>query len=148
MDRVITEFESELRRQKVDTILQAYYLFDNGRGKNATNMFFWTKNGFSFIKAIKYSSEQDYIEFPIKECPEFNNILSYYFDNIKGITGSAPKSEKIISHNYGYYVELDINDTYFRTYLRNEKVEDDRKHPRSMWILKIHEIAKDYIFSK
>lgn len=148
MDRVIAEFETELRRQKVDTILQAYYLFDNGRGEKATNLFFWTKDGESFTKSIKYSSEQDYIEFPTEECNDFKNILNFYFDNIRGITGSVPKSEIIVSHNYGYYLELDINDTYFRTYLRNDRVESDRDHPRSVWVRMIHEVAKTYIFQK
>jgi hypothetical protein len=144
MDEVSASFESELAKKKVDTIMQAFYLFDNGRGDKATNLYFWTKNGEHFVKAIRIAKKNGVKEFDIKECPEFNEILDFYFNNIKGIVNSVPKPSMGISHNYGYYIKLKINQTEFKTYLRNEsRIENE--HPRAEWINMIAGIAEPYI---
>lgn len=148
MDRVIAEFKSELRKQKVDTVLQAFYLYDNGRGDKATDLLFWTKNGKHYVKAIKTAKKNSFKEFPIKECPEFKEILDFYFDNIKAIIGSKPKSKMWLSHNYGYSINLKINRTEFKTYLRDEKRMYDKEHFRSKWIHLIDQIARPYIEGK
>ncbi|GMN06786.1 hypothetical protein MTsPCn5_21750 [Croceitalea sp. MTPC5] len=147
MDAVSAKLESDLVRQKVDTILQAYYFFDNGRGEKATDIHFWTKDGKSFVKAIGFGKKEKAKVFETKNCPEFMDILDFYFNNIKEIIGSEPKPSMIVSHNYGFYVLLKINGTEFKTYLRNESwMEND--HPRAEWIQMIAGIATPYIENK
>ena len=145
MDEVSAEFESELKAKKVDTILQAFYHFDNGRGNKATKIFFWTKDGNSYVKAIRTEKNNRYKEFDIKDCPEFNKILDFYSKNESEIKSTEPKSELWISHNYGYSVILDLNDSEYKTYLRDEKRIDDKGHMKSQWISLIDNISQQFI---
>ncbi|MEX0362553.1 MAG: hypothetical protein AB3N10_16375 [Allomuricauda sp.] len=69
MDEIAAEFETELRKRKVDTVLQAYYFFDNGRGNKATKIFFWTENGENYVKAIRLAKNNGYKEFETAACP-------------------------------------------------------------------------------
>ncbi|MFX0558677.1 hypothetical protein ACOCEA_17905 [Maribacter sp. CXY002] len=147
MDAVSAELKSELSKQKVDTLLQAYYFFDNGRGDKATNFFFWTKDGKNYVKAIGVGKKEKANVHETMDCPKFKEILDFYFNNIKQIIGSEPKPSMIISHNYGFYVLLKVNGTEFKTYLRNESWIDN-EHPRAEWIQMIAEIAKPYIENK
>ena len=147
MDEVAAEFEAGLAKKKVDTILQAYYLFDNGRGDKATKLYFWTENGKNHVKAIGFRKKNKAKEFESKDCPEFNKILDFYFKNLKDIVGPVPEPSITLSHNYGFYIKLEINQTEFKTYLRDEsRVEN--KHARVQWINMIAEIAKPYIVGK
>lgn len=147
MDQVSAEFESELSRKKVDTIMQAFYLFDNGRGADATKLFFWTEQGKSFVKAIKNAKKNGVKEFDSKECPEFSKMLDYYFENIKDISSPISKPTLSVSHSYGYLVKLEINRTEFKTYLRNERLVDNN-HALVEWITMIAKVAKPYISEK
>lgn len=144
MDEIAAEFESGLRKRKIDTILAAFYFFDNGRGDKATKLLFWTEKGKNYVKAIRTAKNKGFKEFEIKECPEFESILEFYFTNIKDIISSVPKASLSTSHNYGYYIELNINRTEFKTYLRNER-RTDLTHSRVKWINMIDQIAKPYI---
>jgi hypothetical protein len=144
MDLVSAKLKSELAQKKVDTILQAYYLFDNGRGEKATDIHFWTKDGKSFVKAVGFGKKDKAKVFETKTCPEFTEILDFYFKNIEKIVGSSPKPSMYLSHNYGFYIKLEINGTEFKTYLRNESWIDN-EHPRAEWIQMIAEITKPYI---
>lgn len=147
MDAVSAELRNELSKQKVDTILQAHYFFDNGRGEKATNFFFWTKDGKNYVKAIGLGERKQAKIYETTDCPEFKEILDFYFNNIKEITSSEPKPAMILSHNYGFYVLLKMNRTEFKTYLRNESwMEND--HLRAQWIQMIAEVAKPYIGMK
>jgi len=145
MDKAITEFESALKIQKVDTILRAYYHFDNGRGNNATYLFLWKKNGKNYLKAIKYKKRNRYKEFPIEECSELTNILEFYLKNKTEIKATEPKSKMWMSHNYGYFIKLNLNETEYKTYLRNEKRFDNKEHFKSQWVNLIDKIAEKYI---
>lgn len=147
MDSVIAEFLSQLSQQKVDTILHAYYYFDNGRGDKATFLSLWTKNGKHYVNAIKTAKTNSFIEFPTKECSEFSSILNFYFENYKEIVKTRPESNWI-SHNYGYTIILRINETEFKTYLRDEKRFGDKEHFRSKWINMIDKIVRTYIEEK
>lgn len=147
MDEIAAEFESELARKKVDTVMFAYYTFDNGRGADATQLYFWTKNGKDYVKAIRNDKKKKAKEFEIKNCPQFSKILAFYFTNIEEILGSVPEPSMMISHNYGYFIKLDINDTEFKTYLREES-RIGNKHCRSEWINMIAEVARPYIADK
>jgi hypothetical protein len=144
MDKVAAEFESELRQKKIDTILQAFYLFDNGRGEKATNIYIWTENGKNYIKVIRNAKNYGFKEFEVKDCPEFESVLEFYIKNIEDILRSIPKASMSISHNYGYYIKLKINQTEFKTFIRDER-RTDFEHYRAKWINLIHEIAKPYI---
>ena len=145
MDEVSAEFESELKAKKVDTILQAFYHFDNGRGNKATKIFFWTKNGNSYVKAITTKKNNRYKEFNINDCPEFNDILDFFSKNESKIKSSEPKSKLWISHNYGYSITLELNSSEYNTYLRDEKRLYDKEHYKSKWVSLIDIIAKEYI---
>ncbi|WP_452227638.1 hypothetical protein [Lacinutrix sp. MEBiC02404] len=145
MDKAIYDFRAELTLKKVDTLLQAYYTFDNGRGNNATHLFFWRKNGKDSIKVIKTKKKNKFKEFPIKECSEFTNILDFYFNNETDIKATEPTSKMWFSHNYGYFIKLNLNNSEYKTYLRNEKRFDDKEHLKSQWINLIDNIAKEYI---
>ena len=147
MDAVSAEFRNKLSKQKVDTLLRAYYFFDNGRGNNATNLFFWTKDGKNYIKAIGLGKKEKANVYETTDCPEFKEILDFYFNNTKEIIGSEPKPSMFLSHNYGFHVLLKINGTEFKTYLRNESWMEN-EHPRAKWIQMIAEIAKPYIRKK
>ena len=145
MDKAIAEFRTELTNKNVDTLLQAYYTFDNGRGNNATHLFLWKKNGTEYLKVIKYKKNNKFKEFPINECPELTNILDFYFKNETEIKTTDPKSKLWISHNYGYYLKLNLNDSEYKTYLRNEKRFDDKENLKSQWITLIDKLEEDYI---
>lgn len=141
----MADFRSELRKKKVDTILEAFYRFDNGRGDQATYLFFWTENNLHFMKAIRYKTRKKIKDFPIKDCPQFEHILDFYFENIKDIVGVKLKETGYMSHNYGYYTRLTINQVEFKSWLRNEKRYGDPEHYRSKWISMIDKIARPYI---
>ena len=145
MDKKIADFRTELTTKKVDTLLQAYYFFDNGRGNKATYLFLWQKCGKEFLKVIKYKKNNKFTEFPITECPELKNILAFYLENEAEIKTIEPKSKLWMSHNYGYSVRLNINGSEYKTYLRNEKRFDDKENLKSQWITLIDKIAEDYI---
>tara|TARA_R110000751_G_scaffold307405_1_gene428572 strand:+ start:63 stop:614 length:552 start_codon:yes stop_codon:yes gene_type:complete len=151
MDEIATEFEAGLANKKVDTIMQAYYLYDNGRGDKATNLYFWTENGKHQVKAIGFGKKNKAKDFESKECPEFAKILDFYFKNIETIVQSVPEQTPGVTlslvHNYVFFIKLKMNQTEFKTFLR-----DDRRikntHPRAEWINMIAEVAEPYIAGK
>ena len=147
MDEVAAEFEATLAKKKVDTILKAYYLYDNGRGDKATNLYFWTENGKNYVKAIGFGKKTKAKEFESKECPEFSKILNYYFENIEKISSPISKPSLSVSHSYGYFVKLKINRTEFKTYLRKDRLIDNN-HGLVEWIKMIAEVARPYIAEK
>ncbi|WP_299316771.1 hypothetical protein [uncultured Maribacter sp.] len=144
IDEVAAEFEAQLAEKKIDTVMQAYYLFDNGRGHDSTKLFFWTEEAKSYVKAIKNDNKNSVKEFDRKECSEFSKILVYYFEKIKDISSPISKPTLSISHSYGYFIKLEINKTVFKTYLRNERLFDN-DHALAKWISMIAEVAKPYI---
>ena len=151
MDEVTAEFEAGLAKKKVDTIMQAYYLYDNGRGNKATNLYFWTENGKHQVKVIGFGKKNKAKNFDPKECPEFAEILDFYFKNIETIVQSVPEQNPgatlSLVHNYGFFIKLKMNQTEFKTFLR-----DDRRikntHPRAEWINMIADVAEPYIAEK
>ena len=144
MDSITAEVKRKLSSQRIDTLMEAYYAFDNGRGDRTTNLFFWTKNGKSYMKVIGHGKkERDFI-YEEKECPEFEEIINYYLNNIRSIVGSEPEPSLILSHNYGFYIFLKINGTEFKTGLRNESWMDN-DHPRAKWIQLIANASKPFI---
>lgn len=144
MDEVSAEFVSELKALKVDTLLQVFYHFDNGRGNKARKIFFWTKNGNSYVKAIRIEKNNSYKEFDLNDCPEFNDILDFFSKNESRIKSTNPESQLWISHNYGYSISLQVNDREYNTYLRDEKRLYDTEHFKSKWVNLIDVIAKYY----
>ncbi len=147
MDEVAAKFEAGLAKKKVDTIMQAFYFFDNGRGADATKLIFWTEQGKSYVKAIKNAKNNGVKEFDSKECPEFSKMLDYYFENIKDMSSPISKPTLSVSHSYGYLVKLEINRTEFKTYLRNERLVAEN-HALVEWIKMIANVAKPYIAEK
>ncbi|MDF4204403.1 hypothetical protein PXD56_15620 [Maribacter sp. SA7] len=151
MDEVAAEFEAELTKKKVDTIMQAYYLYDNGRGDKATNLYFWTKNGKHQVKAIGFGKKNKAKDFEAKACPEFEKILDFYFQNIEAIFQSVPEQTPgatlSLVHNYGFLIKLKMNQTEFKTFLRDER-RIKNTHPRAEWINMIAEVAEPYIAGK
>ncbi len=147
MDEIAAKFEANLKEKKVDTLMQAYYFFDNGRGAKATKLFFWTHDGKSYVKAIRNNKTKKAKEFDLKECPQFPNIVDYYFKNSKAMFSSLPKPSILVSHNYGYIIDMKISDSEYQAYLRDEK-RINNKHPLSEWINMIAEVAEPYIMEK
>lgn len=139
-------------RNKVDTILEIHYLYDNGRYEDEIQAYIWKNNGKTKIKIITGCDDAQELE--IREI-EDQGHFEKYFDNRFDTTEHVLYSGA--SHDYGYSFQIKqgefVKSGYIRDYIRgidnfrsreeeNNEVElkqDAEKNPLVEWINRIDE---------
>jgi len=105
-DSIIYSHLTELVNQRIDTILQVQYRYDNGFSKKNTDYILWQDNG--QISLIQVAGYNNCVVSKYADC-DFKSNFNYYFQNrIDTITTEIDCPVRP-SHNMGYGIDFIYN---------------------------------------
>lgn len=142
MDYAAEQFFNKLKDNNVDTIISAFYCFNNGRGRNASKIFIWKKEGRILMKVIKIKKKDKFKEFKEEEIST-DSIFTYYLINRIDTVSSQPKELYRLSHDYCYYIDILIDTSKSRCSVCNFERITDLTHPKSIWVEMIDNLVRD-----
>lgn len=142
MDIKAEQFLNSLKERNIDTLLNIFYHFNNGRGSNASKIFIWKENGSTFLKIIKIKKKDSYIEYK-EEKISTDSIFTHYIQNKIDTVSSHPKSSTWLSHDYCYSIDILIDSTNTTCAVCNLERMNDTTHPKSIWVELIDKLIRN-----
>ena len=134
--RVVTGLDSS----GVDTILTAYYHYDNGIGTRATKLILWQEGGECFAQALCIRKKGRYKEIGPEKLSS-DSIFEFFFSHRVDTVTSHPRVDYWLSHNYGYSIDFKYGTGKYTAYLRDENRAAHPTHPKSQWIALIDRVG-------
>ncbi len=132
-DSLSHNFISNLKQQRVDSIISILYDYDNGRVEKAQHLIMWTKEGKSQVRKIRGCDD---ITSDTTYAVQLKPILVFISKTrFKGLSEPI-KSDINVSHSMGYFTlvelgkrtfEVNVRDYHLQKTVGNKEAQNDAR---------------------
>lgn len=123
-DSVEFNFKKDyLEVNKIDTLIELHYFYDNGRYEDEMNAFIWREDGHIKLKA--FSGCDSLTETAILEYQNSKVFETYFQDSLFTENHNL---YSVRSHDYGYWFSIKQKDFFNKGYIRDDRRGKDNFH--------------------
>jgi hypothetical protein len=132
IDKQSEGFACDLIARGIDTIMLCKHILDNGSSPDEKAFILWLDNGQGYVKSFFNNSDHQPTNNSVVSFNS-NELINHFFVNRLDTVTSEPISKISISHSLGYSIQLYTPGFFYRERLTDFIIQQDKKHPKSVW---------------